>query len=102
MAAAPFSPLESRLNRAVFVRLANTQATIGGATVDAVFDNAYALGSVGPYGMAGTQPVLTLATASVPAAPVGATAVVNGTTYSVAAHEPDGTGISRLLLEATA
>lgn len=76
--------------------------TLGGAAVSGIFDNGYALGSVGPFGMASTQPVLTLATASVPANPVGITAVVGGGAYLVAAHEPDGTGISRLLLEASA
>ena len=102
MATAPFAPLESRLNRAVFARLANTQATIGAATVDAVFDNGYTMGTVGAYGMAGSQPALTLATADVPATPVGAAVTVGAVAYTVAAHEPDGTGISRLLLEVTA
>lgn len=73
--------------------------TLAGSSVTAIFDAAFALGSVGPFGMASTQPALTLATANVPANPVGTTAVVGGTSYLVAAHEPDGTGISRLLLE---
>lgn len=73
--------------------------TVGGVSVSAIFDNANALGSVGPYGMASTQPVLLLTTASVPANPVGLSAVVGDVTYLVAAHEPDGTGVSRLLLE---
>ena len=74
-------------------------ATVGGASVAVIFDNANALGSVGPFGMASTQPSITLPTAQVPADPVGTTVVVGVTTYLVAAHEPDGTGISRLLLE---
>lgn len=74
-------------------------ATLNGVTVSAIFDNANALGTVGSYGMAASQPVLTLPTASVPANPVGLTAVVGAVTYLVAAHEPDGTGVSRLLLE---
>ena len=74
--------------------------TINGSSVSAIFDNANALGSVGPYGMASTQPMLTLPTTSVPANPVGLSAVVGAVTYLVAAHEPDGTGVSRLLLEA--
>lgn len=74
--------------------------TINGSSVSAIFDNANALGSVGPYGMASTQPTLTLPTTSVPANPVGLSAVVGAVTYLVAAHEPDGTGVSRLLLEA--
>lgn len=74
--------------------------TINGSSVSAIFDNANALGSVGPYSMASTQPTLTLPTTSVPANPVGLSAVVGAVTYLVAAHEPDGTGVSRLLLEA--
>ena len=77
-------------------------ATVGGASVAVLFDNASALGAVGPYGMATTQPAITLPTAQVPADPVGTAVLVNATAYVVAAHEPDGTGISRLLLEAAA
>lgn len=80
-----------------------TTATVNGVIgVPVIFDNGYALGSVGPYGMASTQPSLTLCTADVPATPVGVSVVVGAVTYLVAAHEPDGTGISRLLLEASA
>ena len=73
--------------------------TLHGVSVAAVFDAAYALGTVGSYGMATTQPTLTLPSASVPAHPVGKAVVANGKSYTVAAHEPDGTGISLLLLE---
>ena len=76
-----------------------TSVIVGGVAVAAIFDNGNALGSVGPYGMASTQPTLTLPTAQVPASPVGQAVAVGGTAYQVVAHEPDGTGISRLLLE---
>ena len=79
--------------------LAST-VTVNGVSVPAMFDNGYASGDVGVLGMASTQPAITLATADVPASPVGMAAVCNGTAYTIAAHEPDGTGISRLLLEA--
>lgn len=94
-----FAALEARLNTAVFAHISNTAATLAGNAVVGIFDNGYALGSVGPFGMASTQPTLTLATANVPAAPEGQAAVVNGVAYVVATHEPDGTGVSRLLLE---
>lgn len=74
--------------------------TVAGSAVQAIFDNGYALGAVGVVGVAGSQPSLTLPTASVPANPVGSAAVVSGANYLVAAHEPDGTGMSLLLLEA--
>ena len=76
-----------------------TSATLDGVVVPAIFDAAFALGSVGAYGMASTQPSLTLSTAHVPALPIGKTVVVDAVSYLVAAHEPDGTGVSRLLLE---
>jgi Phage Head-Tail Attachment len=99
---ARFATLESRLTTAVFSHLANAEAQIGGgAPVPGIFDNGYALGAVG-IGMAGTQPTITLATASVSGEAVGQTLVVNGSSYYVAAHEPDGTGVSRLLLEVLA
>lgn len=75
--------------------------TLNSVAVSAMFDNGYALGNVGSMGAAGAQPILTLATTNVPANPVGTLAVVNGITYSVAAHEPDGTGVSTLYLERT-
>lgn len=76
--------------------------TLGGVAVSAIFDNGYSLGGAGGLGMASTQPSITLPTASVPASPVGVAVVVGGNSYLVAAHEPDGTGVSRLLLEASA
>jgi hypothetical protein len=53
----------------------------------------------GLAGMASTMPSLTLPTASVPASPVGKAAVVSGSNYVVVEHQPDGTGVSTLLLE---
>ena len=76
--------------------------TLNGVAVKAIFDNNYELGSVGPFGMSGTQPMLTLSTASVPANPIGKSAVVSGVAYTIAAHQPDGTGVSQLLLEVAA
>lgn len=74
-------------------------ATLNGAAVRGIFDAAYSAGEVGPMGIASTQPMLTLPTSSVPDSPVGKTAVVSGVNYLIAAHEPDGTGLSTLMLE---
>lgn len=99
--AAPFAALETRLNSAVFKRMSNADATLAGAPVVGIFEAGFAIGQVG-IGMAGTQPTFTLATANVVGEAVGQSLVVSGTTYYVAAHEPDGAGLSRLLLEKTA
>lgn len=95
----PFLSIEARINRAVFARLANADAVLAGNIVRGIFENAYAHGDVGMAGMSGTQPVFTMPTASISGEPVGQTVAVNSQTYLVAAHEPDGTGVSRLILE---
>lgn len=75
-------------------------ATLSGAAVCGIFDNANVVTEEG-MGMATTRPIFTLATTNVPSSPVGRTFVRNGVTYAVAAHEPDGTGMSVLVLERT-
>lgn len=75
-------------------------ATLAGATVLAIFDDAHEVGSVGSVGMAASQPMLTLRTSDVPADPVGASVVIGASAYTVAEHRHDGTGVSQLLLEA--
>lgn len=76
--------------------------TLDGVDVPGIFDNAYAIGAVGPYGMATTEPRLALKTTNVPADVVGKSCVVDSVAYTVVAHEPDGTGISVLRLELAA
>ena len=76
------------------------EATLAGQPVRGILDRGYALGNVGMVGMAGSQPVFTCPT---PAGdPVGRLLIVGSESYVVAAHEPDGTGVSRLLLEVSA
>lgn len=73
---------------------------LDGVAVVGILDKGYALGDVGLVGMAGAQPVFTCPT---PAGdPVGKLLTVGSERYVVAAHEPDGTGVSRLLLEVAA
>jgi hypothetical protein len=76
--------------------------TIDGVAATAIFDNGTSLGDVGLIGMASTKPAITMATSSVPANPIGKTVVIDATSWEVASHEPDGLGVSRLELEATA
>lgn len=74
--------------------------TLDGASVTAIFDNAFALvdaGGDGP-GLASSAPALTLPSASVPASPVGKAATVGATSYTVTAHHPDGAALSILIL----
>lgn len=88
--------LRAFLDPAIFGELVTVGGSVG---VRAIFDEPYAAGNVGTNGMATNTPALTLATADVPASPYGQPVVVRGLDYVIAAHEPDGTGLSRLLLQ---
>lgn len=93
-----FAALEASVNHAVMANLSNAIATINGVEVAGIFDNAYHAGDIG-IGMASTQPAFTTLTANVVGEAVGQLLVINGVSYYVAAPEPDGTGMSLLLLE---
>lgn len=71
---------------------------LAGSSVVGIYEAPGAMGSVG-IGMAGIQPAFVLPTSSVMGDPVGSTLHVGGAAYLVVAHEPDGAGVSRLLLE---
>lgn len=73
-------------------------ATLAGAAVVGIFDNGYAE-AFGAIAMRG--PIFRLRTADAASATVGAALVVNGTdSYRVTSVQPDGTGITVLVLEA--
>lgn len=93
-----FAALETSVNNAVMAHLSNATATLNGVEVVGMFDNSYHAGDIG-IGMASTQPAFTTLTAHVTGEAVGQLLVIHGTSYYVAAHEPDGTGMSLLLLE---
>ena len=93
-----FAALEASVNHAVMAHLSNATATLNGVEVVGMFDNSYHAGDIG-IGMASTQPAFTTLTANVVGEAVGQLLTIHGTGYYVAAHEPDGTGMSLLLLE---
>lgn len=69
-------------------------AVVGGVALTGIFDAAYA----DALGIGGSAPVLTIDTdATTPA--YGAAVTVAGVSYTVAEIQPDGTGMTRLLLE---
>lgn len=93
-----FAALETSVNNAVMAHLSNATATLNGVEVAGIFDNVYHAGDIG-IGIASTQPAFTTLTANVVGEAVGQLLTIHGTGYYVAAHEPDGTGMSLLLLE---
>lgn len=102
---ANFAALQTRVNTAILRGLANADITVSGQAVQGIFDNGHAVALGGPFdgmGVSTTQPRLTCATASLPADPAGAAVVVGSASYVVAEHQPDGTGISVLMLRRAA
>lgn len=76
-------------------------AILDGVPVRGIFDRTYVEAGAG-MGMSSTAPAFTLPTVDVPAGPVGKSLTVNGVNYAIAAVEPDGTGVTLLILERTA
>jgi hypothetical protein len=69
--------------------------SVGSATVNGIFDKAYA----DPLGLVeGTAPVFVCRTADVPTAAHGQTFTINAVAYTVCGVEPDGTGVTLLRL----
>lgn len=71
-------------------------AVLDGTTISVIFDREYAQAF---DGIASTAPVATAPGASVSAATTASVLVVAGNTYRVRSVQPDGTGVSRLILE---
>lgn len=95
----------------LFVADFGEPATLAGREVQGIFDAPHELAQVGLLGAASARATLTLPTASVPTEivdwfsffnaqrlPVNLTCTVRGVRYQVAEHEPDGTGMSVLVL----
>lgn len=74
-------------------------ATLNAVSVVGIFAKAYQATYPGGAGLGSSAPSFTLKTSDVPASPVGKSLVYSATTYTVAEHHPDGTGVSVLLLE---
>lgn len=63
-----------------------------------IFVNAYAEAALGLAGLQATVPLFVCVAADVDADPTGKTLLIGTTTYTVMRGEPDGTGMTRLVL----
>lgn len=70
-------------------------ATFGGNDVTGIFLNDYAEGDM----TAGTKPIFAAKTADVQAYARGTAVVVRGVNYKLAEHQPDVSGMTRVILE---
>jgi len=70
------------------------QVTLNGTTIRAIvdYDDVEVMGDFNRW------PVLTVRTSDLDADPHGDSVVLNGTTYTIVNVDPDGTGVSRLVL----
>ena len=92
-----FAAIEAATVTATVAALANCTVTIGAVSgISAVFDNGYANAFMD---VAGSQPSLLLPASSVGSAAVGSAITVGSTSYTIAEIQPDGTGMTRLVLE---
>jgi hypothetical protein len=73
-------------------------ATVGGVACMGIFDAAYA----DALGMNGTRPALQVATAAVPSVAEGAAVTIGAASYTVESVQPDGTGMTLLILHEAA
>lgn len=106
--ASPFAALESMLNQSVMQSLSNATALLDGALVPGVYDSAYTVANaIGQgVGMSAALPQFVLLTSQVPPAPVGKSLTFTDRpdlpNFTVVEHQPDGTGMSTLVLEVVA
>jgi hypothetical protein len=70
-------------------------ATIGTSTVAGIFENQF----VEVHGIEGVRPVFVCIEADVPSITHGDALTINATSYKVAGVQPDGTGLTSLILE---
>jgi len=70
-------------------------ATIGAATVAGIFDNQF----VEVHGIEGVRPVFVCNEADVPSIAHGDALTIKTVSYKVAGVQPDGTGLTSLILE---
>lgn len=91
-----FAPLQQQANATVMAVLANAMAAIGGRSVPVIFEQPYAAPFDGRIDAA--EPECTGASADLAGLQRGHTIAIGGTSYRVERAEPDGSGLTRLLL----
>lgn len=91
-----FAAIETATASAAVAALANASATLGGGTVSGIFDAAF----LDTFGIvANTSPALLIKSTDIGTAAVGSNVVIGATTYTIAEIQPDGTGMTRLMLK---
>ena len=94
-------PVESAADRLSMLVDWDTGLYNGSTTISGIFDNEYiGVSAGGDIDVESASPAFTCQTSDVPSADHGDTLVVNSVTYTVRGVQPDGTGMTVLVLEA--
>lgn len=94
-----FAQAIAAMNAVIAPMLGNVLVNIGGVDLPCLFSDPSVDTTLLGSGIQASQPTLVLSTQDVPAGIRGTAVVVNGVSYIVAVHQPDGFGLSTLLLE---
>lgn len=94
-------PVESAADRLSMLEDWDTGLYNASTTISGIFDNEYIGVPSGDIDVESASPAFTCQTSDVPSADHGDTLVVNSVTYTVRGVQPDGTGITVLLLESS-
>ena len=90
----PFAAIETATAASAVAALANVSAVVNGRQVSGIFDN----GFNDAIGIAGSSPMLDCISDEVDAVR-GDTVTIGTTAYTVVTVQPDGTGMTRLILQ---
>lgn len=95
---APFADIEAATAASAVAALANVEATVAGNALLGIFDAAYGEA----FDISGTTPALLCDDATLDdlAVVAGDTVTIGSDSYTVSRIEADGTGMSRLILDA--
>ncbi len=94
-----FESIEQRINSGALSKLSNATALINAVEIRGIFDNETTDDGLGLAGFQSTAPQFTCATADVADVQEGDQAVIRGATYRVSEIEPDGSGMTVLILK---
>ena len=95
-----FANFEAVANSMVLNHLANVQVGIGGVLVPGIFRKPSSTDSIG-VGAANTSPSVQVASNAVMAEPVGQQITIASVPYVIVEPQPDGTGMTTLIVECT-
>lgn len=93
---------ESASDRLSLLQNLGEQVSVGGSPVYGILENQFVPIDFGGQEIESNYPVLTIRTSDASGVSHGTAVVANGVNYTVRSIQPDGTGMTELVLEETA